>query len=49
LIEALDLVGVDGVDLGATFREPDPEGLRPLLADAQVVIEKLIELLSTSR
>ena len=46
IIEVLDLLGIDGIDLGQTFREPQPEGLRPLLADLQVLIEQLIELLS---
>jgi len=45
-IDLLDLMDVDSVDLGAYFRDPDPAGLRPLLADLQEFLTLAIELLS---
>jgi hypothetical protein len=48
LIDVLDVLGVDSVELGAYFREVGPEGLRPLLADAQDLIRLLVEALSGS-
>jgi len=48
LLEGLDLLGIDRIDLGAAFREPDPQGVRPLLADVQTVVEELIDLLSSA-
>jgi hypothetical protein len=38
LITLLDLAGIDSIDLGAAFRDPSPDGLRPLLADIQQLV-----------
>lgn len=46
IIEIMDLAGLDSVDLGAPFRNPDEAGLRPLLSDLREIISIAILVLS---
>ncbi|MDP8225285.1 MAG: hypothetical protein P9L99_18130 [Candidatus Lernaella stagnicola] len=39
IIKVLDASGVDSIDLGQAFREPDPDGLRPLLVQLQTLLQ----------
>ncbi len=45
VIDMLDLAGVDAIDLGQVFRDPDPDGLRPLLTEIQALLQMLQETL----
>jgi hypothetical protein len=38
VLDALELLGISEFDLAATLRDPDPEGLRPLLYDVQELL-----------
>lgn len=42
-IRLMDLAGIDSLELGRVFREPDPAGLRPLLSDVRYLIQVMID------